>query len=446
MNRGVVFLIILLTVVVFAGLVQYGWTNRWGGKMDTTVEPPLVLAMPQLDKSLSLDDSDFTDDVWRTLAPLAVPMLHQVTQTPHGQHLVPTVNVRTFHNGKDVYFLFEWKDDAASRVHDIDEFPDGVAVGFPLGGESPGTSIMMGFQSPVNIWQWKANLDAAVWGGVGERFTSNDNYVYVPTAGIPTAAEPITSACQDLIAVRPGTLTPKEETAVTGRGQWRDGAWRVIIKRPLTTGDAEGDVQIKPGKMHVVFAVWDGSKGDRGSRKSLSEWLILDVKSSESADRAQAGRSLATMDLPMLGDVAPAEKEEPKVIKPPEKRPRIIEIQAKRFEYTPSEITLQKNELVTLRLVSMDVAHGLYLDGYEINMNVGAGETTTKTFRADKTGRFSFRCSVTCGPFHPYMIGYMNVEPNTRFHIFVGVAMAAGLVALVSALVMRTKKEAPQND
>ncbi|HDZ22472.1 hypothetical protein LCGC14_0615610 [marine sediment metagenome] len=436
MNRGVVFLIILLTVVVFAGLVQYGWTNRWGGKMDTTVEPPLVLAMPQLDKSLSLDDSDFTDDVWRTLAPLAVPMMHQVTQKPHGQHLVRAVNVRSFHNGKDVYFLFEWKDDAASRVHDIDEFPDGVAVGFPLGGEPPAMSIMMGFQSAVNIWQWKANLDAAVWGGADERFTANTNYLYVPTAGVPTADEPITSACQDLIATRPGTLTPKETTALTGRGQWSDGAWRVIIKRPLTTGDAERDAQVKPGKMHVVFAVWDGSKGDRGSRKSLSEWLILDVKSSESADGAQAGRSLATMDLPMLAAAAPAEKEEP----------RIIEIQAKRFEYTPSEITLQKNELVTLRLVSMDVAHGLYLDGYDINMNVEAGETTTRTLRADKTGRFSFRCSVTCGPFHPYMIGYMNVEPNTRFHIFVGVAAAAGLIALVSALVMRTKKEAPQND
>ncbi len=47
MNRGLVILISVLSVAVFAGLAYYGWTHRWGGEMDTAVEPALVLAMPR---------------------------------------------------------------------------------------------------------------------------------------------------------------------------------------------------------------------------------------------------------------------------------------------------------------------------------------------------------------------------------------------------------------
>lgn len=288
MTRISVYLIIIVFVMGFSGLVYYGWTNRWGGSMDNTIleRQALVLTMPQMDKELTLSATDLDDEIWKQLSPLTVPLLHQVTVVPWARNLVPQLDIRAFHNGKDVYFLFEWKDTTASRRHDIGIFPDGVAVSFSLSDQPPSASIMMGFQSPVNIWQWKADLDAQIWdAGAQKKFTPNIFYTYASQADLPYAGEEPSSACQDLLAVQPGTVTLKDSAAVSGRGLWRDGAWQVIIKRTMVTGNVQRDVQLAPGRMHLTFAVWDGEKGDRGSRKSISEWVILSIQSA-AADRA----------------------------------------------------------------------------------------------------------------------------------------------------------------
>ena len=107
---------------------------------------------------------------------------------------------------------------------------------------------------------------------------------------------------------------------------------------------------------------------------------------------------------------------------------RFFEIKAKKFSYTPNIIKINKEDVVTIRLISEDVHHGLYLDGYEINTSAHPGQDGSLKFVADKTGRFSFRCSVTCGEFHPYMVGYLRVEPNSRFLTYVFLAVALGLV------------------
>ncbi len=120
-------------------------------------------------------------------------------------------------------------------------------------------------------------------------------------------------------------------------------------------------------------------------------------------------------------------------------KPRVIDIVAKRFEYTPNRISLKKGELVTLRMESLDVTHGLYLDGYEIDIKARPGLIGKATFVADKPGRFSFRCSETCGEFHPYMIGFLEVTPNSRFNLFlwaIGIAFV-----LILGLVLRKGKQ-----
>jgi cytochrome c oxidase subunit 2 len=48
--------------------------------------------------------------------------------------------------------------------------------------------------------------------------------------------------------------------------------------------------------------------------------------------------------------------------------PKIIELKAKRFAFTPGEITLKKGEPVVLRLSTEDVTHGLALK--ELNIKV----------------------------------------------------------------------------
>jgi DMSO reductase family type II enzyme heme b subunit len=74
-----------------------------------------------------------------------------------------------------------------------------------------------------------------------------------------------------------GTVTLKPTQTVNGRGEYRNGVWRAVFKRSLAAGDPEIDADFaKPGVSQLsAFAVWNGSKGDRGGRKSISDWVDL---------------------------------------------------------------------------------------------------------------------------------------------------------------------------
>ncbi|MEW6456091.1 MAG: cupredoxin domain-containing protein [Acidobacteriota bacterium] len=121
---------------------------------------------------------------------------------------------------------------------------------------------------------------------------------------------------------------------------------------------------------------------------------------------------------------------------------KVIEIKAKKFSYSPNIITVNKGDLVVLKLTSEDVTHGFFLDGYGVDFFVNPGETRSTIFRANKTGRFSFRCSVTCGSFHPYMIGYLKVLPNRKFHVGL---LTIFLLGIGSLIITRKKIGNPEN-
>ncbi|GFP21723.1 nitrous-oxide reductase [Candidatus Hakubella thermalkaliphila] len=117
---------------------------------------------------------------------------------------------------------------------------------------------------------------------------------------------------------------------------------------------------------------------------------------------------------------------------------KLFEIKARNFVFTPNVIQVNQGDLVRIRLISEDVHHGLYLDGYEIQTSALPGQEGTLTFVANKTGRFTFRCSVTCGEFHPYMVGYLVVEPNSPFFIYVFLTIALALANLAFVVLRRS--------
>jgi cytochrome c oxidase subunit II len=83
--------------------------------------------------------------------------------------------------------------------------------------------------------------------------------------------------------------------------------------------------------------------------------------------------------------------------------PQRIEIVAKRFDFTPGDITVKKGSPVTIVLTSKDVDHGLKFRDLNVTLNAKKGETKEVTFTPDKAGTYIGQCSVFCGSGHGSM-------------------------------------------
>jgi len=92
---------------------------------------------------------------------------------------------------------------------------------------------------------------------------------------------------------------------------------------------------------------------------------------------------------------------------------RTVRIEAGQFAYDPGVVAVNEGDIVTLEVVAADVVHGLYLDGYDLEVTADPGQTARLTFVADRPGTFRFRCSISCGAMHPFMIGKLTVGNNS---------------------------------
>jgi heme/copper-type cytochrome/quinol oxidase subunit 2 len=108
---------------------------------------------------------------------------------------------------------------------------------------------------------------------------------------------------------------------------------------------------------------------------------------------------------------------------------RSFRVEASQFAYLPAELYVNPGDTVVIQLISTDVVHGLYIDGYNLSVEADPGQTKTLTFTANKPGAFRFRCNVTCGAMHPFMIGKLNVGPNLTLVRAVGLALL-GIISL----------------
>ena len=83
--------------------------------------------------------------------------------------------------------------------------------------------------------------------------------------------------------------------------------------------------------------------------------------------------------------------------------PKTVDIVAKRFEFTPSKVTLKKGETVTLRVKSEDVTHGLFVRPLKIDADISPGETKEITITPQTAGSFTAICDHFCGSGHGNM-------------------------------------------
>jgi cytochrome c oxidase subunit 2 len=81
-----------------------------------------------------------------------------------------------------------------------------------------------------------------------------------------------------------------------------------------------------------------------------------------------------------------------------------------RFGYC--SITVYEGQTVMITLQSLDVPHGFAIDGYpEIgSKHISPNAQTVVKFTADKTGIFTYFCTVFCGEGHPLHKGQLVVQ------------------------------------
>jgi cytochrome c oxidase subunit II len=90
-------------------------------------------------------------------------------------------------------------------------------------------------------------------------------------------------------------------------------------------------------------------------------------------------------------------------IVPARSQQRTIEVHAKRFAFSPAEITIKKGETVTLSLTSDDVPHSLLIEGLGVNAAIAKGKSSQVQIKSDKAGDFAGRCGKFCGSGHGQM-------------------------------------------
>lgn len=216
------------------------------------------------------------DPAWQGAPVLRVPLTGQVLAKPRWQNIsVDLVEAKALFNDGEVGLLLVWDDPFADGKHDesqevkefentyvkaFDEIPrqpnvfrDAIAVQFPVklrdGARKP-HFFRGGSSDPVNLWVWKSDLQLKGGNPVEE----------VNAKGFQ----------------KPLIQQPEDSWQVKGKGEWKDGQWRVVMVRTLTTEDIRNDVQFEPGRLiPIAFNVWDGSNGEHGLIMSLSAWSFI---------------------------------------------------------------------------------------------------------------------------------------------------------------------------
>ena len=133
-------------------------------------------------------------------------------------------------------------------------------------------------------------------------------------------------------------------------------------------------------------------------------------------------------------------------------RTHTVSLTAQKYGYSPSRIVVNKGDTVVLKPTSKDVTHGFLLDGYPVEFIIkqqginylkytwedDEGKRQTDwdkvseiEFVADKAGKFTFRCTQTCGNLHPFMTGELIVRPNTPYYLFISLSCWLTLSLLI---------------
>jgi complex iron-sulfur molybdoenzyme family reductase subunit gamma len=228
-------------------------------------------------------------EIWAKLPSVQVPITQQAVTYPMGGGSIAGVKLQALHYDGTLYVRAQWRDgtrDAAAAS--TTSFADALALMFPAESAVTIPSFCMGqVGSGVNIWQWRA--DSQDGGPLQVTLATRpnaytdgylpgfeDDPLYYPAKAL---GNPVTmlgdSPVQNLIAQAFGTLTLAQDQSVAGNGVWRDGEWSVVFARDFRAGDSSQAEFTSDVSTNLAVAAWNGSEGDRGGKKTVSQFVTL---------------------------------------------------------------------------------------------------------------------------------------------------------------------------
>lgn len=238
---------------------------------------------------------------WEGVPARAVSMMAQPMIRPRPKETATAeVAVQAVHDGSWVAMRFTWADPEKSEAGRLGEYSDALAVMYPMApGEAPPPIFMGTRHAPVHIFHWRAqyqrdqevgkptmkdlypNLSIDMYpmefadpGSVDPSLAAREQYSPGMAVGNPQS---FPKSGVDEIWAEGFSTSSVQESSARGRGEWKDGAWRLVIVRPLAR---EGASSFAPGDAtFTAFAVWQGGRDEVGARKSVTmAWTPLVIE------------------------------------------------------------------------------------------------------------------------------------------------------------------------
>ena len=89
--------------------------------------------------------------------------------------------------------------------------------------------------------------------------------------------------------------------------------------------------------------------------------------------------------------------------------PRVVEVIARRFTYSPDVITAKAGEQIVLEVKSLDFIHGMNFPDFKLRADLMPGRVTRIELPALQAGTYEFLCDNFCGDGHEEMHGKLVV-------------------------------------
>src|SRR5262245_53355201 len=93
----------------------------------------------------------------------------------------------------------------------------------------------------------------------------------------------------------------------------------------------------------------------------------------------------------------------------PQRAPRRVAVEAKRFEFSPAQIEACVGETLVFEVSSRDFAHGFSLPELGLRIDSVPGQTVELKVELQRAGSFTFLCDNFCGEGHEKMAGHLVV-------------------------------------